>query len=82
MMYRMCVHRGSGCPFKSGGILSLAGMPVCNIPEQNYLLESPLLNNYLHVTPQVSPSYDVLHQMEYLDMVINEAMRMYPPGFV
>lgn len=31
---------------------------------------------------EVSPSYDVLHKMEYLDMVINEALRMYPPGFV
>lgn len=29
-----------------------------------------------------SPSYDVLHKMEYLDMVINEAIRMYPPGFI
>jgi len=28
-----------------------------------------------------SPSYDVLHKMDYLDMVINEALRMYPPGF-
>jgi len=31
---------------------------------------------------EVSPSYDVLHKMEYLDMVINEALRMYPPAFV
>ncbi|XP_022779926.1 uncharacterized protein LOC111321343 [Stylophora pistillata] len=30
---------------------------------------------------EASPSYDVLHRMEYLDMVINEALRMYPPGF-
>ncbi|XP_067037448.1 cytochrome P450 3A8-like [Acropora muricata] len=29
-----------------------------------------------------TPSYDVLHKMDYLDMVINEALRMYPPGFV
>nr|XP_058970346.1 cytochrome P450 3A7-like [Pocillopora verrucosa] len=29
-----------------------------------------------------SPSYDSLHNMQYLDMVINEAIRMYPPGFV
>ncbi|XP_020604862.1 cytochrome P450 3A7-like isoform X2 [Orbicella faveolata] len=29
-----------------------------------------------------SPSYDVLHGMDYLDMVINETVRMYPPGFV
>lgn len=28
------------------------------------------------------PSYDVLHKMDYLDMVINEALRMYPPGFI
>ncbi|KAK2565310.1 Lithocholate 6-beta-hydroxylase [Acropora cervicornis] len=27
-----------------------------------------------------TPSYDVLHKMDYLDMVINEALRMYPPG--
>ncbi|XP_020604908.1 cytochrome P450 3A8-like [Orbicella faveolata] len=31
---------------------------------------------------EMSPSYDVLHKMEYLDMVINEALRMYPPGFI
>lgn len=29
-----------------------------------------------------SPSYDVLHQMPYLDMVINETLRIHPPGFV
>jgi len=29
-----------------------------------------------------TPSYDILHKMDYLDMVINEALRMYPPGFV
>ncbi|KAL9984592.1 hypothetical protein ACROYT_G006904 [Oculina patagonica] len=29
-----------------------------------------------------SPSYDVLHKMDYLDMVINETFRIYPPGFV
>nr|XP_058970357.1 cytochrome P450 3A29-like [Pocillopora verrucosa] len=31
---------------------------------------------------EASPSYDLLHRMEYLEMVINEALRMYPPGFV
>lgn len=28
-----------------------------------------------------SPSYDTIHKMEYLDMVINETIRMHPPGF-
>ncbi|XP_013907948.1 PREDICTED: cytochrome P450 3A24-like [Thamnophis sirtalis] len=26
------------------------------------------------------PTYDALHQMEYLDMVVNETFRLYPPG--
>ncbi|XP_070617442.1 cytochrome P450 3A24-like isoform X2 [Erythrolamprus reginae] len=28
---------------------------------------------------QAPPTYDALHQMEYLDMVVNETFRLYPP---
>lgn len=33
-----------------------------------------------HLPDKASPTYDTLMQMEYLDMVIQETLRMYPPG--
>ncbi|NXL84313.1 C340 protein, partial [Alectura lathami] len=29
---------------------------------------------------KAAPSYDVVMQLEYLDMVVNESLRLYPPG--
>ncbi|KAM4040323.1 cytochrome P450 3A9-like [Anomaloglossus baeobatrachus] len=33
-----------------------------------------------HLPDKASPTYDILKQMEYLDMVIQETLRMYPPA--
>ncbi|XP_056421985.1 cytochrome P450 3A9-like isoform X2 [Hyla sarda] len=33
-----------------------------------------------HLSDKASPTYDILKQMEYLDMVIQETLRMYPPA--
>ncbi|XP_018416380.1 PREDICTED: cytochrome P450 3A9-like isoform X1 [Nanorana parkeri] len=34
----------------------------------------------LYLPNKASPTYDILMQMEYLDMVIQETLRMYPPA--
>ncbi|XP_018412127.1 PREDICTED: cytochrome P450 3A19-like [Nanorana parkeri] len=34
----------------------------------------------LYLPSKASPTYDILMQMEYLDMVIQETLRMYPPA--
>lgn len=31
-------------------------------------------------SPQATPTYNAIKQMEYLDMVVNESLRLYPPG--
>lgn len=31
---------------------------------------------------QKSANYETVHELTYIDMCMNEAMRLYPPGFL
>nr|XP_033818973.1 cytochrome P450 3A29-like isoform X2 [Geotrypetes seraphini] len=61
----------------TGSSLSFLSYNVATHPEVQHRLHEEIDK----ILPnKATPTYEALMQMEYLDMVINESLRLYPPG--
>ncbi|KAG8145730.1 putative Cytochrome P450 3A24-like protein, partial [Naja naja] len=60
-----------------GTSLSFMSYCLATHPDAQEKLYQEINETFPNQTP---PTYDALHQMEYLDMVVNETFRLYPPG--
>ncbi|XP_070617437.1 cytochrome P450 3A29-like isoform X12 [Erythrolamprus reginae] len=60
-----------------GSTLSFTSYCLATHPDVQEKLYQEINDTFANQTP---PTYDALHQMEYLDMVVNETIRLYPPG--
>ncbi|XP_070617436.1 cytochrome P450 3A24-like isoform X11 [Erythrolamprus reginae] len=60
-----------------GSSLSIMSYCLATNPDIQEKLYQEVNDTFPNQTP---PTYDALHQMEYLDMVVNETFRLYPPG--
>ncbi|ETE57984.1 Cytochrome protein, partial [Ophiophagus hannah] len=60
-----------------GTSLSFVSYCLATHPDVQEKLYQEINDTFPNQTP---PTYDALHQMEYLDMVVNETFRLYPPG--
>ncbi|ETE56269.1 Cytochrome protein, partial [Ophiophagus hannah] len=60
-----------------GTALSFVSYCLATHPDAQEKLYQEINDTFPNQTP---PTYDALHQMEYLDMVVNETFRLYPPG--
>ncbi|XP_060539988.1 cytochrome P450 3A24-like isoform X1 [Pantherophis guttatus] len=61
----------------TGTSLSFMSYCLATHPDVQEKLYQEINDTFPNLTP---PTYDAIHQMEYLDMVVNEAFRLYPPG--
>ncbi|ETE56858.1 Cytochrome protein, partial [Ophiophagus hannah] len=60
-----------------GTTLSCISYCLATHPDVQKKLYQEINDTFPNQTP---PTYDALHQMEYLDMVVNETFRLYTPG--
>ena len=64
----------------SSGTLSLTCHHIATNPEVQDKLQQEI--DSVWTDEEQTPSYEALNEMPYLDMVISETLRLYPPGRV